>query len=751
MNMTNHKPMRIKAALAMSAAAPVLFAAQMAAAAATADNSTPVLTEVVVTAEKRSETLRHVPQSVSVVSGSALEKTQAFDFQDLAAHVPGLSITQPDAGDGRVILRGVNTSGVASTVAVYMDETPFGSSSGLANGGVLAADFDTFDIDRVEVLRGPQGTLYGASSLGGVLKYVTTAPKLDRWEFRGQAGGGAVDGGDPDWNVSGVINAPIGQKAALRVGGFYRRDGAFIDSIGTAGSLVQKNIDGAEVYGGRASLLIDPTSTFSLRLNALVQEVKDGAPVQIDADPETLQPLYGSLTQSQYFPQSSKVTYKVFNATANLDLGFADLVSATSYGLLDQFKVEDLTPIFGPLFTLFFSDPAHPLGAVTPKTISQRKWTEELRLTSHAGQKLEWLIGGYYTHETGLIAQDVNAFNLGSLTTPPGLPLLARLSINSKYEEFAGFANATLHLTDKLSVAAGGRYSHNQQHGEQVVDGALEGGLTVFPPVESHDDVFTYSVAPRYDITDHVSAYARVAKGFRPGGPNLLPPGAPADTPLTYGADTIMSYEGGLKADLFGRRMSLDVSAFYLDWQNIQLNAVINSIGINANGGTAVSKGVEFTITGRPVEGLTLSANGTFDSAHLTSDTPPIVGGFKGDRLPYAPKWALTLNGDYEHTLTGRLDGFAGATLAFVGAQSGDWDPGYQGVFGHRVNLPGYTRLDLRAGVRQDRWSVQAYVKNATNSLGVLFATPFGQVPNNALGITPTRPRTIGAEVRFDY
>ncbi len=695
---------------------------------------------------------------MSVVPAASLERQQAFDFQDITAQVPGLSLTQPDAGDGRVVLRGINTSGVASTVAVYLDETPFGSSSGLANGGVLAADFDTFDISRIEVLRGPQGTLYGASTLGGVLKYVTTAPQLDRFVVRGEAGGAAVLGGEANWNAAAVVNIPLAPIAALRVGGFYRKDGAFIDSIGTAGSLVRADVDGAEVYGGRASLLVKPSTAVSVRLNALIQEIKGGAPVQIDADPVTLQPLYGRMSQTQYFPQVSRVKYRVFNATIDWDVGFASLMSATSYGLLDQFKIQDLTPVpaqpgatYGDLFTVFLSDPAHPLGATTPKTLGQRKWTEEIRLTSRSGQQFEWLIGGFYTHETALIDQHFDAFNLGSLTTPPGLPLLGQLSLDSTYEEFAGFANGTLHLTDRLSLSAGGRYSHNRQHATQNLDGALLGGATVYAPVDSKDDVFTYSVAPRFDVTKQVSVYLRVARGFRPGGPNLLPPGSPPGTPTTYGADTIMNYEGGVKADLFDRRLSLDVSAFYLDWQNIQLNAVVNGVGVNANGGSAVSKGVEFSLTATPSAGLTLAANGTLNSAHLTADTPAIVGGLKGDRLPYAPKWALTLSGDYERPLGDRLDGFAGATVAFVGPQGADFDTGYQAAFGHRINLPSYTRLDVRAGLRRDGWVVEAYVKNATNALGVLFTSSYGFVPNNALGITPTRPRTIGAEIRFEY
>ena len=744
--------------LAASAAAPALIGAGLAAAAEPAAHPVAGPGEVVVTAEKRTETLREVPQSVSVITGQSLERQQAFNLQDYALQIPNLSITQAQPGDARIVLRGVNTGGDSSTVAVYVDETPFGSSSGLVNGGVLAADFDTFDISRIEVLRGPQGTLYGASSLGGVLKFVTNAPDLDRFSFRGQVGAEGVAGGGGDWNVDGVVNAPLGDKAALRVSGYYRRDGGFVDEVGTAGSLVKSNVDWDEIYGGRASLLVKPMDSLSVRLTAVLQDSRDGAPTVVDADPVTGKPLYGDFTRSAYHPERSQVNYRLFNGTLNWDLGFASLISATSYGRLDQSRLDDITAVqaapgltFGDYFTGAFSTPADPLGGIYPHTLQQRKWTEEVRLASPSNQRLEWLLGGYYTHETGALAQIYDAFDLGTLQTVTSLPLLAGLNLDSRYEEYAGFANATLHLTPRLSVALGGRVSHNRQQATERVDGLLEGGLTVFSPVNSSETVFTYSAAPRLELSDNASIYARVAKGYRPGGPNLLPPGAPAGTPNTYKADSLVSYEAGLKADFLDRRLSIDASAFYLDWTDIQLLAVINGVGLNANGGTAVSKGVEFTLTLRPVPELSLIAGGALTSAHLTEDTPAVVGGLKGDRLPYAPKWSLTLSGDYERPISAGFTGYAGATLALTGPQAPDFDPTYQATFGQRFMIRRYARLDLRAGVRQDRWSLEVYAKNVTNSGGLINVDAYAQLPNGALGITPIRPRTIGATLGVNF
>ena len=193
------------------------------------------LDEVVVTAQKVSQSVIDVPLSISVLGGDDLERSQSLNIQDYTKLVPGLQLTQAQPGFGRLVLRGINTGGSASTVGVYVDETPFGSSSGLANGAILAGDFDTFDVSRVEVLRGPQGTVYGASALGGVLKYVTNEPTTDGFEGRVRGTIENVDGGDMAWSGAGMINMPVSDSVAIRASGFYRNVGGFIDSIGTGG------------------------------------------------------------------------------------------------------------------------------------------------------------------------------------------------------------------------------------------------------------------------------------------------------------------------------------------------------------------------------------------------------------------------------------------------------------------------------------------------------------------------------------
>ena len=258
-----------------------------------------------------------------------LERQQASNFQDYLKLVPGLQLNQNTPGNGRLVMRGVNTGGVASTVAVYVDETPFGSSSGLVNGAILAGDFDTFDMQRIEVLRGPQGTLYGASSLGGVLKFVTNPPQTESFESRVRVSAETVEDGEVGYSGAGMVNIPLSESFALRGVGYYREQGGFVDSIGTAGSDVQDDINGSESYGGRLSALYAPSDAFSLRLTAILQNISTDASSSVESNADTLDTLYGRLSQSQFVPEFNDVDYRLYNATLDFDLGFATLTSAT--------------------------------------------------------------------------------------------------------------------------------------------------------------------------------------------------------------------------------------------------------------------------------------------------------------------------------------------------------------------------------------------------------------------------------------
>lgn len=715
---------------------------------------------IVVTAQKRPQVLLEVPQSISVVSGATLEEQNASSFLDYLKLVPGLQVDQSTPGQARLIVRGVNSGGVASTVGVYMDETPFGSSSGLVNGAVLAGDFDTFDLDRIEVLRGPQGTIYGASSLSGVLKFVTKQPSTSAFTARGRVGFEATKGGDMGYVGNLVVNVPVSETVAVRATGSYRKYGGFIDSIGTAApdffgitktSDEDKNINDSKSFGGRISLLFEPTDKLSVRLTALAQNIEADAPSVIESDPDTLKRNYGELSQSQFIPMFSDVKYRVYNGTVTADLGFADLTSSTSYSTQKQDLRNDFTFALSSYVQFVFIG-GIPNEFYQAQDTDSKKFTQEIRLSSQS-DRLDWLAGVYYTNEDGLIHQDFIAVEPGTLDEITGIPLLGLAQIDSEYKEIAGFADVTVHLGERFDLDLGGRYSHNKQSASQFADGLLAGGAFVeFPKIKSNEDVFTFSVAPRFELNDNTSIYARVAKGFRPGGPNVVPPGAPAEV-QTYDSDSLISYEAGIKAQSSDGRFSIDAALFHINWKDIQLIATISDFNINTNGSGAKSDGAEITATARPIRGLSLSANAAYTNARLSEDLPPIQGvvsGFDGDQLPFTPKFSAGLNGDYGWSLTDTIEATVGASFRHVSSQTAGYDADFVAANGEQRKIDAYQVVDFRAGLDFGKVSVDAYVNNLFDSAGrtsTTGTTVFGILPvypNGAMGTGVIRPRSIG-------
>jgi len=700
------------------------------------------LDEVVVTAQKVSQSVIDVPLSISVLGADDLERTQSVNIQDYVKLVPGLQLTQAQPGFGRLALRGINTNGVASTVGVYVDETSFGSSSGLANGAVLAGDFDTFDVARIEVLRGPQGTLYGASSLGGVLKYVTNEPQTDSFEGRVRGSFESVDGGDMSYSGAGVVNIPVSDSVAIRASGFYRSVGGFIDSIGTvdeasgATSDVADDINGSTVSGGRASMLFKPSETFSLQLTAFIQDIDNDASSGIDSDYATGDTLYGGLTQSQFVPEAAGISYRVYNATAIWDLGFADLTSATSYGKNQQDYRQDITMLLGGL------------ESYIEQTTSVERISQEFRLASHENEKVDWLVGAYYNDEDGLIYQNVHVVEPGTLNDIDFF--LGEGTIDSKYKEYAAFANVTIKFTPSFDLTLGGRYSNNDQDVVQNADGPLFG--VAEPTVTSSDsseDVFTYSIAPKFKLNDRMAIYARVAKGFRPGGPNVIAPDAGA--PTTYGSDSTLNYELGFKGENEARTVAWDVTAFHIDWEDIQLLAVVNGLGINTNAGTATSDGVEASLMFRPVDQLKLSLTGAYTDAKLTEDADPIlVGGRDGDRLPYTPKTSYSANADYEWPLADGRSAYLGASFSHLDDVPAAFSAAYVAEFGGQRYLPAYDMVDLRAGWDFGKVTVELFGRNLTNDEGKT-SDAGGNTPNGAISTGVIRPRSYGMTVTAEF
>lgn len=735
------------------------------------------LEEIVVTATKREQALADIPMSVTVLDGDALLRQQADNFQDMVPLIPGLSINSSTRGSTRLTLRGINTGGVASTVGVYVGDVPFGSSTGLANGAVLAGDFDTFDLARVEVLRGPQGTLYGASSLSGVLKYVPNPANTEEYEVKLWGAMENVEGAaDTGYALSGAVNVPLGDQFALRATAFYRADDGYIDSIGNnpiaalqdpgvniyEGTFDRDGLNTVDTYGGRLQLLYQPNDDFSINLMGMVQSIESGAPTTVDADPVSFEPVNSTPVQSRYQENYDDFSYEILSATIDWDFDALTLQSVTSVGNFEQDFQTDAAiaagftggPALSQLITFIFdSDPAPPidflLGAVLPQITSTDKVSQEFRLVSHESDKLEWLVGAYFTDEDSLIDQVILAVDPGTQTPATGFPLseLAVASITSNYKETALFANATWFATPKLGIEFGARYSDNEQSATQVTSGPLAGDSDF--SVESSEQPFTWSFSPRYEINDNTSTYLRIATGFRPGGPNVVPPTAPPGTPTTYDSDSLTSYELGLKTTSANGLFALDVAIYQQDWEDIQLFTTVNGFGVNANGGTAESTGLEFTASLMPTEGLVLSLNGAYTDSQLTEDGPPELGGLDGDPLPYVPDWSIGLLADYEWTLSGGSIAYVGGTIGYTGERTYDFDE--RDANGNLLTLPTYTTLDLRLGLQMDRWNVELYGKNLTDERGITSVGTANTVYTGTADLAYIRPMTYGLAVGFDF
>jgi iron complex outermembrane recepter protein len=752
---------------AASGAAIALLIGIGAAPLAAAQESRAALEEIVVTAQKRSETLAEVPMSVTVLTGEWLEGQHANNFQDLVALVPGFSLQSNRQGVSRITLRGINTGGVASTVGVYVNDVPFGSSSGLANAAILSGDFDTFDLARLEVLRGPQGTLYGASALGGVMKYVTNPASTEAFEARGKIAMESVQDGDMGYALTGLVNVPVSDRLAVRASGFYRDDGGYVDSIGNnpipsltdptvnvvSGTRVENDINDVQVFGGRVSALYQISDDVTLDLGVLAQNIESSSTNLIDGDAVTLRPTNPGTVGSRYHRDYNDVEYRLYSAALDWDFRAASLQSVTSYSTFEQNFVSDVaanTALAGvplaPVATLFFGDAVtRPLSAILDQTTGTDKFTQELRLVSGDDSPFEWLVGLYYTREdSGIDPQQILAVEAGTDNIATDVPVLVVAELNSDYEEVALFAHGKWQITDRLDLSLGARGSRNEQTADQTLEGALLGGPVAFDDAKSSEKPFTYSVSPRFQLNDNVSLYGRVATGYRPGGPNVIPAGAPPGTPGSYDSDTLTSYEIGIKAISPSGLLDIDVAAFYLDWEDVQLLAVVNGVGLNANGGSAVSRGAEFAASLRPLDGLTLSLNGAYTDAYLTEDTDPIVEGTDGDPLSFVPEWSFAVLADYRWTV-GAADAFVGANVLYVDDRPAAFTNRDAG--GNIRQLDSYTTVGMRAGLEFTRWSIEAYAKNLTNEKGLSDITDTGTLPNGQVGLSRIRPRTVGLSV----
>ncbi|MEP6967050.1 MAG: TonB-dependent receptor, partial [Pseudomonadota bacterium] len=671
--------------------------------AATAQEAATTLNEVVVTAQKRSQNLQDVPAAVSVVSSRALAELHVTSLADIGAYVPGLQVT-PGGSPGQVVLslRGVYPVGSGTTVGTYIDDIPVGGSSLYSNAVGFSLDILPYDVSRIEVLSGPQGTLYGASTLGGLLKYALTEPDLNAYHVQvggdvlGVSGGNSVGGGARASLAAPLVAGKVGVVASYA----FEDTPGYIDDVGTG----RNNVNAVRQQGGRFSVLMRPNDRLRIDLTALYQKVDADGLGAVALDPTTLKPLYGDLEDHNNLAQPFRKEITVLSARGAYDFGPATLTSITSYQYSDLKQVQDATPQLGGLVDLLGGLPAGEGRSAFDQFIQLTKYTEEIRLASAPNSHVEWLVGGFFDYEHSRLGQAVTAQDASGAFLP-GLNPLETFFIPTIYREYAGFGDLTIHVTPKFDLAGGLRYAANNQNFTQVTGG------TVVPPAtvggKSSEGVLTYSFNPSYRFNRDATAYVRIASGYQPGGPNISLPGVPP----TVRSDTLTNYEVGLKTQWPALRASFNIDAFYIDWQNIQVVAVSDTtppVGYIANGGTAKSEGVEAQGSFSPTTGLTLGGTFAYTDARYTQDVPSLSA-HSGDPLPQTPRFSGSVEADYSHPLNGDWTAHLGGGLRL---QSSRRSGNFQGTV---FREPGYAALDLDADVSNGRYTLRLFAKNVTD------------------------------------
>lgn len=711
--------------------------------AATTDNQ---VEDIVVTAQKREQRLQDVPMAVSALSASELIGRNQTKVEDYFRSIPGLSLSPLANGRYNLSIRGV-TTGVSTspTVGVTIDDVPYGSVSILGFGSCFFPNLDPSDLQRIEVLRGPQGTLYGASSLGGLLKYVTQDPSTTRVYGRVQADLSTIEDGGIGGGLRGAVNIPLVEDTlALRASGFYRRDGGYVDDPAQG----RKDVDRADVYGGRLSLLWNIAPGATLKLAALYQKISGDGSNQINTDSQ-LRETVGDLAHKwQVGTGSYSNRTQFYSANLNIDLGGGvDLGSVTGYSINDYKTIADPSASYGPYAALVYP----VTGAAMPYGFRTSKISQELRLSS-SGPLLDWLVGGFFTKEK---STDYFIAYAADVTTGAYAGVLFDEVDQFHYRELAAFGDVTVHVAPRFDLQLGARYSGNRQRYHSLI-AIPEPVQFLFGPTtdfreRSSDNAFTYVISPSFKVTPDILAYARVSSGYRPGGPNAGD--FDASTPRAYKADRTTNYEIGIKGSAFGRMLTFDLAAYKLDWKNIQLAFHDQNTGFLflKNASAAVSKGVEGSFELRPSQGLSISGNASINDAKLTADLPAAGSyGKKGDVLPNVPKFSATLSAEQSFPISGGLDAFLGGSISHVSSRRVEFPNSAAEV---RVRLPAYTVGDVRIGVRDDHKSLTAFVTNIGNSRGALYS---GSLGSRAFVTSPfyklvVQPRTFGLTAAYDF
>jgi len=705
------------------------------------------LETVVVSAEKRDTPLQTTPLPVSVLDADNLTQTHEFLLSDYYSSIPGFVATPNIEGSQMLSIRGITTGSFGPpTVGVTIDDLPFGISGGRGAGDYVP-DLDPGDLARIEVLRGPQGTLYGANSLGGLVKYVTVDPSTAGFSGRMEGGYSSIyNGSEPGFSLRGSLNVPVTDDFAIRVSAYARQDPGYINNPGICGDAPYsvacapiRGVNDGEAYGGRIAAIWTPIPDLTIKVSALYQIDKTDGLSEVSHDPGL-----GDL-QQDYIAGLGGVTsgIEAYSATINYQLGGITITSLSGYNAHKLESPFDFTPFFGGLTANGVSGTTFTGLGVSGTALFNHDhdyaFNQELRATGSYGDFLDWIVGGFYTHQYASNVQFSEGINNA---TGAQLQQLSIYTYPDYYDEYAGFANLTFHLDDRIDVQVGGRESYNSTKEFGAASGVyslLLNGSDPFnpPPEKQAASSFTYSFSPSYKLSSDLFLYARVATGYRPGSPNENRPDLPAQDP-----DTTTNYEIGAKGDFFDNKLTFDASLYYINWKNIQLSFVNgNSVSYDYNGSEAKSEGAELSVEARPLEGLTLSGWLTYDNAVLTQAFPSgsVTVGLPGNWLPFTPQFSAYANAEEDFPIWNGAVGYIGGALSYVGSREGTFE-----ATPERQLYPEYTKFDLRAGVRIETWTVGIYANNVTDSRALLDGG-IGYVMPNAYVVI--QPRVVGVDL----
>lgn len=699
--------------------------------------------DIIVTATKRSVRLQNVPASIVAESGDDLARRGAVGLQDIIDNTPGLN--NPVAGAraiSNITIRGVttgpNTGFRQNTVAQLYDDITLDP---VANGGTV--NLRLVDVERVEVLRGPQGTLFGSGSLAGAIRYVTNKPDLNTLSAAAEGSIGFVRNGGTSGSGTATINVPlVADKLALRATGYAYRDGGWIDNLRTG----RRNANYGETYGGRIALRWAPTEALTSDLTFMYQEARENA---------TGASFYDLTGSNQVTDGRVDPKYRTRNIIGgwNLqyDFGAVALTSQTAYH--DRsFRQRGQIAYYLPLTTGILSGFTNIVNgdSIDTSLNDAKVFTQEVRLASNGSGPFKWTVGGFFLNADFSAPQTVVS---AALVPIAGSDNIVDVSVDGRQREIAGFGELSYTIGDKLDLAAGVRVSRVTIRNSVRSGGFLP--VFSFSPAAYTQNEFrerNTPVTPHFSITyrptESLSLYAAAARGFRVGGVNVTAGGRPI--PQTYDPDSLWNYEVGAKGKLFDGALDYAISAYYIDWKDIQVSLQNNIGNYTGNAGSAHLYGVEFQAVARPTRELTLGGGFVLSNNELASNVSGlatatgVVNVQSGDLIAASSESQVNAFGEYRLPVSGG-EVYLRASGRYVG-------PAWTGFAKAGSRFGDYTVADFRIGYAADRYELILFADNLFDSSGIAGAneaTFAGPVPLTTRNAFRVQPRTIGATVRL--